>query len=215
MTDLYRVLNLLPTATANEIQAAYARERARVNAEIQDPDEAARRRAALDEAYATLSDTSKRAAYDQSLSSNASEALIQAQPPAPSVAPQTPAIPIAQQPCPHCGALNPVQATLCIQCRKQISRPCPVCGRPVLLGQVICARCNTFIPEYDQRRFAEGLAMAERVQNERAESDARAEVIGKAYQTAAKQGVIFWAILLLVFCIVTALAVAVFNYAAQ
>lgn len=213
--DLYRVLNLLPTATAEEIQAGYARERARTIAEIEDPDEAARCLAALEEAYATLSDASRRAAYDQSHASKASEALIPVGQPASIVMPQAPATPIAQQPCPHCGALNPVQATMCGQCKRQISRPCPVCGQPVILGQVVCPRCNTFIPEYDQRRFAQGLATAQRVQNERAESDARAEVIGKAYQSAAKRGMVFWAILLLVLCIVTALAVAVFNYAAQ
>lgn len=215
MTDLYRVLNLLPTATAQEIQAGYARERARTIAEIEDPDEAARCLAALDEAYATLSDASRRVAYDQSRASKASEALIPAQLPTPIAAPQAPATPVAQQPCPHCGALNPVQATMCGQCKRQVSRPCPVCGQPVILGQVVCPRCNTFIPEYDQRRFAEGLATAQRVQNERTESDAKAEVIGKAYQAAAKRGMVFWTILLLVLCIVTVLAVAVFNYAAQ
>lgn len=215
MTDLYRVLNLLPTATADDIRAGYARERARIIAEIEDPGDAAQQLATLDESYATLSEAGRRAAHDRSRAPEESGALIPIPQPAPIVTPQVLAAPIVQQPCPHCEALNPVQATMCSQCGKQISRPCPVCAQPVILGRTVCTRCNTFIPEYDQRRFAEGLVTAQRVQNERVESDAKAEIIGEAYQSAARRGAIFWTILLLALCIVAALAVIVFNYTAQ
>lgn len=215
MTDLYRILNLLPAAATDEIRVGYDRERARIIAEAEDPDDAAQQLAALDEAYATLSEPSRRAAYDRSRTLDDSGALLPIRQPTPTMTSQVPAAPIVQQSCPHCGALNPVQATMCSQCGKQVSRPCPVCAQPVVLGQTVCTRCNTFIPEYDQRRFAEGLATTQRVQNERAESDAKAEVIGEAYQSTARRGAIFWTILLLILCIVAAVAIAVFKYAAQ
>jgi len=117
--------------------------------------------------------------------------------------------------CPHCGASNPEQATTCGRCGGQMSRSCPVCGQPVLLGQTACVRCGTFVPEYDQRRFAEGVATEQRVQHERIESDARAEVVGEVYQATAKRGAVFLTLMVVFLCILAVLAVNVFSRFAQ
>src|SRR5215207_7985736 len=68
MTNFYQVLKIEATATSDEIKAAYARERANriAQASVNDLgiDEELR---TLDEAYATLSESGRRATYDRSL----------------------------------------------------------------------------------------------------------------------------------------------------
>ena len=196
MADLYQTLNVPSTATTAEIQSAYHRERARIMAD-EPAGEAptADRLATLDEAYATLTDATRRMAYDRSVGDNAiGTALVAASSPAAIVVPQTPAAPVLQQPCPHCGALNPLQATMCLQCGQQVSRPCPNCGQPVVLSQTVCARCNTFIPEYDQRRFGEAIKVEQQTQQVRQESEIRVEALEAGHQVRAQQGAIFWLI---------------------
>ncbi len=214
MAELYKTLNLLPTARPEEIRAAHARERERLLADnATDREEIAEQLLAVDEAYATLSDPNRRAAYDRSLGiGSAGGALVLATQPTAVVAPQAPPAPIVQQACPQCGALNPIQATMCSECGKQVSRPCPTCGRPVVLGQTVCSRCNTFIPEYDQRRFAEGVAAEQRVQQVRIESDVRVQSLEATHRVQAVQGVIFWLVVLGLCIGLMALAGYVFYY---
>jgi peroxiredoxin len=78
MTDSYYTrLGIAPNATADEIRAAYERQRARYSPERLDGVDAeirrvaAERAAALDAAYTTLIDPQRRAAYDQALAGGA------------------------------------------------------------------------------------------------------------------------------------------------
>ena len=142
MSDHHQVLNILPGASLDEIQQAYTRERSKLKDLAAAGDENANARLqALDEAYKAL------AAREQGVDEPASQATTPAEEPGPetaalvaqsasSLALQTPPEPVAQRACPHCGALNPVQATACSACNTQITHPCPQCGQPVELGMM-------------------------------------------------------------------------------
>jgi ribosomal protein L40E len=191
MADPYQILNLHLTATPAEVQAAYARERAKLLADSPPGEEqTAQQLQAVDDAYATLIEPTRRAAYDQSASNKL--ALATTSQPNAIVIPSSSPNPILQQACPHCGALNPIQATMCLQCGQQVSRPCPNCSYSVLLNQTVCPRCNTFIPEYDQRRFAEGISVERKTQQERIESEIRVQTLEEGHRVRAGQGAIFW-----------------------
>ncbi len=195
MTNYYQILNLQPTATTTEIKAAYNRERARFlsNDEIDSEEQVAVQLKAMEEAYATLVDPNQRTTYDRSLGPDIStRSLVVADQPTSIVLPETPSAPIVQQPCPHCGELNPTQATMCGKCGGQLSRPCSQCGQAVLLGQTVCVRCNTIVPEYDQRRFAEAVVTEKRTGEERGASEIRVETLETTHTVNRKSGIIFW-----------------------
>ncbi len=219
MADLYQTLGVLPTAMPDEITTAYARERARLiaqeaAAEAGNPG-AAGQLQALDEAYATLSDASRRAAYDRSAGGGSSPgALIVSTQPNAIVVPQTP-VPVVQQACPHCGALNPVQATMCSQCGQQVSRSCPNCGQPVLLNQTVCPRCNTVLKEYDLRRYAEAVVVEKYVNEDRSASEARVQAAEAVHRVRAVQGMFFWLVVCGTCVGLMVLAVLAFNYFLQ
>ncbi|HLB46597.1 MAG TPA: DnaJ domain-containing protein [Anaerolineales bacterium] len=198
MSDLYKSLSVLPTATPAEIQAAYVNQRKALEerARADDP-QAAELLKALEEAYAILADPSRRMAYDQSRADGTQAGALMVTTPAPPVlvAPAGPA-PILQRACPHCSALNPAQAVTCGNCHQQISRPCPNCGQLNDLKQAVCSRCSTLIPEYDQRRFADGLTTGRQIKVEREEGEARVEGLETVHRTRAVQGVLFWAVVL-------------------
>jgi hypothetical protein len=194
MTNLYQLLSVSSVANTAEIQAAYNRERARIMADEPAGEvQTAEQLAVLDEAYATLVDPARRAAYDQSIgSSSMGTALTAAVQSTTIIVPPTPPTPILKQQCPHCGALNPIQATMCEQCGQQVSRPCPNCGQPTILGQTVCSRCHTYIPEYDQRRFAEAVKVGQQTQQVRQESEIRLEALEASHKASSRQGMIFW-----------------------
>ena len=216
MTDYYRILNLQPTATPLEIKAAYARERAELLAIGEGDDERiAEQLSALEHAYVILSDPNQRTAYDRSLRAGSQvKDLILVEQPAAIIAPQAPPVPVVQQACPHpkCGALNPIQATMCGQCGKQISHPCPKCGQPVVLGQTVCARCNTIIREYNERRLAKALVTEKRVDQERRVSESRVVALEAIHRANAKWGVLFWLVVTALCIGLTVAAVFLYNY---
>jgi ribosomal protein L40E len=210
MANYYELLNLQPTATVAEIKEAYLRERARLAGESDDnkPQEQLKE---LDTAYAVLVDPNQRAAYDRTLNIGAqSQALVLTQTPLPATV-VTPQVPTPQQACPHCGALNPIKATICAECGKQISRPCPQCGQQVIMGQTVCSRCNTFIPEYDQQRFADAIATEQQVQQERREAQSRYDTMLAADHARINFGIIFWGVALFL-CMALMLFAVVLMY---
>lgn len=215
MTNFYQVLKIEATATSDEIKAAYARERAnriaQAGANDLGIDEELR---TLDEAYATLSESGRRAAYDRSLrqDSTTMELTLPGQPAAPVILADAPVAQIRQS-CPHCGAPNPIQATICIECGRQTTRPCPKCGQAVVLGQTVCPRCETFIPEYDQRRFAEAYAVKQQVESERRETDARTVVADRVYSARIWMGTFFWVFVIGLCIVLMILASVLSNYA--
>lgn len=217
MTDYYQLLNLQPTATTSEIKTAYAHKRAKLStSEAETEEQIAEQLSALDEAYAMLNDPNRRAAYDRSLHADSqAKALAIAEQPSAIVAPHAPPVPIVQQACPHCGALNPIQATMCSECGEQVSRPCPNCGQPVILGQTVCTRCDTFVPEYDKRRFAEAVSTEQRVQQERRASEARVAALEVVHRANARWGALFWLVVVALCIGLTVLAVFLSNYFAQ
>jgi hypothetical protein len=199
------MLNLQPTATTDEIKAAYARERERWIAQGTDLDQSDSALQALDAAYTTLIDPNQRIAYDRALSSGPhAGALVlagSAAVPAPLAAPPVPG---PQQACPHCGALNPTRATICLMCHRQISLACPQCGQPVQWGQAVCPRCETVLAEYNVQRQAQKEAVEQTIQRERREASARIEAGDALYRVQVRMGAIFWIIVVLV-CIGMAL----------
>ncbi|MDP9310397.1 MAG: zinc ribbon domain-containing protein [Chloroflexota bacterium] len=198
MDTYYQRLNILPTATVVEIKAAYARMRAELIAAHSDNDaDIDGNLATLDEAYTTLVDPNQRAAYDRSLDGTAKPGTLAVTGRnAMLTVPQAPPVPMAEQACPHCGFPNPVRATICTACNHQVSRPCPQCGQPVLLGQSVCARCEAYVPEYDQRRFAEALTTEQRVHTERRETASRVAAKEAIYRVQARYTAVFWFIVI-------------------
>lgn len=191
MSNYYQLLNLQPTASTAEVTAAYQRERARLSAS--NPEDLDQQIQAIEEAYAVLSDSGQRAAYDRSLNANSpSKSLVVAAQPAAIMAPAVSPVPLIQQECWNCGKPNPVVATNCAYCGSQLSRPCPQCGQSVALNQTVCPRCNTFLPEYDKRRFTEAIAVDKQVQEERYISETRVETLEAIHTTNRNAGVVFW-----------------------
>jgi ribosomal protein L40E len=210
MANYYELLNLQPIATVAEIKEAYLRERARLASESDD-DKAQEQLKELDTAYAVLVDPNQRAAYDRTLNiGTQSQALVLTQAPLPATV-VTPQVPMPQQACPHCGALNPIKATICAECGKQISRPCPQCGQQVIMGQTVCSRCNTFLPEYDQQRFADAIATEQQVQEERREAQSRYDTMLVADHARINLGIIFWGVALFL-CMALMLFAVVLMY---
>jgi ribosomal protein L40E len=215
MENYYAVLKVLTTATPEEIKGAYSRSRAKLMASVLDDPEMESALAALDKAYAVLSDPGERANYDRSLGSSVDAAsptaLTLLERPATIMRPETP-VPVVQQLCPNCGAPNPVQATTCLQCGQQISRPCPSCGQAVPLNQSVCSRCNTFLPEYDQRRMTQAIIAEQKTQDERRESEAKLQALESGHRVRAIQGVIFWVIVGLACIALTVIPILVYQY---
>ena len=214
MENFYHTLEVLPTATTDEIKEAYSRLRAKLAASNLEESELAPKISELDEAYAVLSDPNERANYDRSLgttspSSQSSLALLE-QPPT-ILRPEV-STPLVQRPCPYCGSLNPIQATMCKHCGQQITRPCSNCGHAVHLGQSVCPRCNTFLPEYDQRRLAQALIVEQKTQAERLESESKVQSLETGHRIRAAQGVVFWVIVGLGCIALTIIPILVYNY---
>lgn len=205
-TDYYALLGLTPTAMPQDIQSAYTRRRAELQAlALQSDAQAPKQLRLLDEAFAVLSDPNRRAAYDRARRSSTDSALVLAAQPRSVVAPDAP-VPLLAQKCPHCGALNPIQLTVCQECGQQVSRPCPQCGQAVLLNQKVCSRCNTAIEEYDKHRFAEATQIEQQVRQERLEGESRNRALEALNTLLSRQAVVFWLAVLAACIALTAVA---------
>ncbi|GEM_PF-2085672 len=220
MKTHYELLNLPSTATVDEILAAYTRERARCIADGGDDSTIEATLQSLDEAYAILSDPGQRVAYDRSLQTSAAiRSLALPGQPIPTDLPATiPAplsAPVVQHKCLRCGAFNPVQATICRKCGNQVSRPCPHCSQTIALDQTVCPRCATYVPEYDQRRFAQGLAVERQINEERRMTDARTVAADQVYRSRVRLGLVFWSVVGMLCFALAILTVLVSNYLSQ
>lgn len=209
---LYELLEVGVTATADEITAAYYRQRAKLAA-AGEPDDLAIADAnqALDEAYQTLSDPAARAGYDRRLGLEpppAARALV----PMPTLlqpatlADLAPGSAGAERTCGNCGALNPADVTMCVICGAQIGRPCPRCGHTIALLQPVCNHCGTPINEYDRQRFGEALAVEQRVQTERRAAEAYGEALGRADRAESRNTTVFWLVAVFGCMLITLLA---------
>lgn len=215
MENHYHELGLLPTATTNEIKESYSRLRAKLISSGLEESEVASKIADMESAYIILSDPNERANYDRSLGATAGSSpatgLALLERPTTLLRPETPT-PQIQQPCPHCGAPNPIQASMCMQCGQQITRPCPSCGQAILLTQSVCSRCNTFLPEYDQRRLVQAVIVEQKTKNERLESESNVQALEAGHRVRAAQGVAFWLLVSLGCIALTVLPIVIFYY---
>jgi ribosomal protein L40E len=215
MENFYHELGLLPTATSDEIKEAYSRLRAKLIASGMEEVELSLKTTELEKAYSTLSDANERASYDRSLGaqahSSSTTALSVLERPATILRSEIPA-PQVQQPCPYCGAPNPIQASMCVQCGQQITRPCPNCGQAVLLTQSVCSRCNTFLPEYDQRRLAQAIIVEQKTQNERLTSESKVQALEAGHRARGVRGVFFWFLVGFACIVLTVTPILIFNY---
>jgi hypothetical protein len=190
MFDPYAALGVSRSATPSEIQEAYIRARGQALAAAgADERETQDRLAELDRAFEIVSGAVDGTETDPTMP----HALVVAQPTA--VA-STAVAAGPQRQCPDCGAPNPVQVSTCGSCGRQIMRECPACGNPVGVADRVCPRCHTPVAEYDQRRFGEALSLERNIQRERTESDARVRAQEEVHLARAWQGVLFWAIVL-------------------
>lgn len=214
MDNLYHILNLLPTASQDEIKDAYSSLHAQLMTSNLGDAELTSRLSELETAYAVLSDPNERSNYDRSLnssSSNLQASITVLDQPATILRPEV-TVPLVQRPCPYCGTPNPIQATMCGQCGQQISRPCPNCGHTVQLGQSVCPRCSTLLSEYDQRRLAQSLIVEHKTQTERLESESKVQALEAGHRVRATQGVVFWIIVGLGCIVLTAVPFLIINY---
>lgn len=215
---LYELLEVSPTASADEITAAYYRQRAKLAAAGERDDLAiADANQLLDEAYRTLSDPAMRASYDRRLGLGppATERALVPMPallqPA-TLADVAPGLATADKVCGNCGALNPAGVTTCVLCGAQIGRPCPRCGHTIALMQPVCHHCGTPINEYDRQRFGEGLAIEQRVQAERREAQAYSEALGRTNRADARNTAVFWLVAAFGCMVITLLAYLALQY---
>ena len=215
MENLYHVLGVLPTASLEEIKEAYLRVRAELATSGLDASEVLTKTKSLESAFAVLSDSGERANHDRSMTesanSSSSTALTLLERPGTILRPAAPT-PQGQQICPYCGAPNPIQASVCLQCEQQMTRPCPNCGQAVMLTQSVCSRCNAFLPEYDQKRLAEALVAEQKTQSVRLKSEAKVQALEAHHRVRAVQGVFFWALVGLGCVSLTVIPILIYNY---
>lgn len=210
-STLYQQLDIDPKASAEQITAAYLRERAKLYAagDAADP-EISNALEVLNEAYRILSDPTSRIMYDRSLgiSLNSDTALVPAQrinPPTPFV--EAPAVSTgSQRECSNCGTLNPGQLMMCVVCGAQIGRPCPRCGHTIALNQPICDRCATPIAEYDRQRYSEATAVEQRIQKDRRVAEAHQEALEKINSSDSRNTTLFWILVVFGCALLTFLA---------
>lgn len=205
MDNLYRVLEILPTASQEEVREAYARRRANLLAQNAQEPGLALQLADLDSAFVTLGDPDQRANYDRSLKGadpGGQTSIMKLDEPTAILRPDI-VTPLVQQPCPYCSAPNPIQATICVQCQRQIARPCPNCGHSVQLGQPVCPRCNTYLKEYDERRMMQSAIVEDKTKMERLEGETSVQALEAGHRVRAAYGVVFWAIVALACVVLT------------
>lgn len=163
MPTYYEMLKVSPSSSTAEIQAAvdaqYDQWRQLVTSH--NPavaEEANRNLRTLETIRATLTDPSKRAVYDASLTVGGltdPSALLTAQTAATPPAPRTgsAAAPANDRPidawiCPTCGTASPRGARHCNRCSAQLGIDCPKCKKLTLKSTRFCAECGAeLIPE--------------------------------------------------------------------
>lgn len=161
MSNFYEILNVPTTASTAEIQTAYEQQYNQWRRLVthHDPNvvnQANQALQALETIRATLTDPTKRSAYDAgiglgSVSGLANpEALLRMSSPSlsTSVPPRPPSVlaPGAKGlwVCPKCGIENPEHTQFCFSCATQLVRECPKCkNMSSLVFTGICGKCGT------------------------------------------------------------------------
>jgi YD repeat-containing protein len=169
MPTYYEILNVPTTASAAEIQTAHEQQYNKWRRLVthHDPNvvnQANQALQALETIRATLTDPSKRSAYDAGIGlGNVGgladpEAVLgmssprRATPPLP----KTSSAPVAGAPslwtCPKCGTDNPEHTQYCFKCATQLVRECPSCkNMSSLISTGICGKCGTHFETFVKR----------------------------------------------------------------
>jgi hypothetical protein len=213
--DYYEYLGIPTTATLEEIKAAYLNKRAQLQSGEVDEQHLETQLQSLDKAYEILLEAAQSAEAASSAQEITDRTALAIKGVASDLALAQAPQPKPQRPCPHCGALNPVQATMCLTCGQQMARPCPACGQLVSLVENVCPRCDTVIPEYDRRRFAEAEIIQKQVTDERRASRTRVDALEAIHRINARMGVVFWVIVVVLCVGLTLITAFLYNYFSQ
>lgn len=181
-----QILGVSPADTIDAIRAAYLKRRAEITT-AHDETLAGQHLDELEEAYTYLVNALRNG--EQQSSSNA--LALQMGTGLPALQQQTPTVSETIT-CPNCGFANPGNARMCVRCGAQVTRSCPNCGNKITLDQVVCNRCGCVINEYNQNRFAQGLATEQRIQEDRQTSEARTAVYNEVFEQENSQACVFW-----------------------
>lgn len=160
MPNYYELLQLNPTATPGEIQAALDQQLARCVALATHHQPAVANQATatmhlLEQARSTLLDQAQRAQYDAQIGLGLAGGLGE---PVPSTAapavPTPPGVPSRQAPppaggwvCPQCHASNREGSRYCSKCRHQLADNCPMCKMLVLHDEAFCPECGVAVSQ--------------------------------------------------------------------
>jgi hypothetical protein len=213
--DYYEYLDIPATATLEEIKSAYLSKRAQLQSAEMDEPSRTEQLGLLDKAYAVLVEMAQDAEIAFPVPEVTGSTALTLKGIAGDLAlPQTPQTK-PQRPCPHCGALNPIQATMCQVCGQQMARPCPACGQIISLIETVCPRCDAVIAEYDQRRFVEAEVIQKQVTDERRASRARVDALEAIHRLNAQLGVVFWVIVVMLCVGLTLITTFLYNYFSQ
>jgi hypothetical protein len=158
MPTYYEILQVSPTATVAEIEAAYETQCARVRrlTNHTNPSAANKSRQGLqflEQIHLTLTDLGRRAAYDASIDLKGSgDSTADSHAGSRSVVPSVPS-PGQQQPadtwiCPQCQATIAIGKRFCNKCGQQLARECPQCGELVRITARFCQACGVNMEEY-------------------------------------------------------------------
>lgn len=188
MPNYYEILQIQPDAPAPEIEAAceaqYNRWRRLVtHHDPETADKATRALRIIEQIRATLTDPTKRAAYDATLDLSgtvgglADPQAQPARPVAPPVPPRPPTAPQAATPtapaarldawlCPKCHSASPVGTRYCRHCGEEIGRPCPKCAKLIEKTIRFCPECGVEVEAYIAEKQREAEEFARRQQEE-------------------------------------------------
>lgn len=213
--DYYEYLGISAAATLEEIKSAYLTKRAQLQSAEMDDQPRAEQLRSLDKAYALLIETAQNAEASQVAPAATNSTALTLKETAGALSLPQPPQPKPQRPCPHCGALNPVQATMCQGCGQQMARPCPACGQIISLIETVCPRCDAVIAEYDQRRFVEAEVVQKQVTDERRASRTRVDALEAIHRLNARLGILFWFIVVMLCMGLTLITTFLYNYFSQ
>lgn len=179
MDDFYQLLQVEPTASSAEIEAAFERQynywrRLVTHHQQEKAAQASENLRLLENARQVLLDPSQRNAYDarrgvvgglEDPSKRSSHPVANMPPgsaptpPAPRPVPGAAASPSSPShervdvwTCPHCRAINPPSSQFCKACGKQIGLPCANCGKMIEYAANFCAHCGAHVPTATRKK---------------------------------------------------------------
>lgn len=192
MSSYYEVLNVSPTASPVEVQAAIDTLYNKWRQAVTHPDpivveEANKNLRLLEEMRATLTDPAKRAGYDAGIGIGGAGGLADPTATATIVPPVPPRTGGAANrtsdsspwQCSKCQTINPTDTSHCQQCGTKLADKCPKCGQIMPISARFCGKCGTDL--------AAARAERERLAGEQRELQLQHEISVLQAQISAEQ----------------------------